>query len=97
MELDDRDLETETFSNRDGWTAVRVTHHPTSTVAERLRTETLRSAVQAQRECIEEIHRRVEDGDGRPIEEEPVSREEFRALEARVARLEKAVIFGEDE
>jgi hypothetical protein len=94
MELDDRELETETFSNRDGWTAVRVTHHPTSTVAERLRTETLRSAVQAQRECIEEIHRRVREGGG-PVEDEPVSRAEFRALEARVARLEKAVTLGE--
>jgi hypothetical protein len=52
---DDREFHTETFSNARGWTAVRVTHVPTGAAAERARTDGLRSAVQAQRECIEEL------------------------------------------
>jgi hypothetical protein len=62
MDLDESDLQTESFSNARGWTAVRVTHVPTTTVAERSRTDSLRSAVQAQRECIDEIRRVLSGG-----------------------------------
>ena len=57
--LDPRDLDTETFSNGRGWRAVRVTHRPSALVVERARTQDLRSAVQAQRECIDELRRLV--------------------------------------
>jgi hypothetical protein len=52
---DDNDLRTETVSNPRGWAAVRVTHVPTGTIAERVRSDSLKSAVDAQRECIAEI------------------------------------------
>jgi len=52
---DDNDLRTETVSNPRGWAAVRVTHLPTGTIAERVRSDSLKSAVEAQRECIAEI------------------------------------------
>lgn len=102
MEFDDRDLHTETFSNARGWTAIRVTHQPTGVSAERTRGETLRSAVQAQRQCIDELRRRLEAAAGPDVAEDepsdrsprapapdvPVSRKEFDALAARVAALE---------
>ena len=102
MPLDDHDLQTESFSNAKGWSAVRVTHLPSATVAERHRTEALRSAVQAQRECIAELEMRlageappapepeVPGDDAGPAPVAPaVSRAEFAALEERVARLER--------
>jgi hypothetical protein len=52
---DDNDLRTEAVSNARGWAAVRVTHVPTGTTAERVRSDSLKSAVEAQRECIAEI------------------------------------------
>jgi hypothetical protein len=52
---DDNDLRTETVSNPRGWAVVRVTHVPTGTIAERVRSDSLKSAVEAQRECIAEI------------------------------------------
>jgi hypothetical protein len=52
---EDNDLRTETVSNPRGWAAVRVTHIPTGTIAERVRSDSLKSAVEAQRECIAEI------------------------------------------
>jgi hypothetical protein len=52
---DDNDLRTETVSNPRGWAAVRVTHVPTGTIAERVRSDSLKSAVEAQRECFAEI------------------------------------------
>lgn len=98
MPLDDHDLQTESFSNAKGWSAVRVTHLPSATVAERHRSEALRSAVQAQRECIDELEMRLS-GEAPPApepeEEEStgtsrvVSRVEFAALEERVERLER--------
>jgi hypothetical protein len=56
---DDREFKTETFSNARGWTAVRVTHIPTGECAERARSDGLRSAVQAQRECMDELRAAV--------------------------------------
>jgi hypothetical protein len=53
--LEASDLHTETFSNARGWIAVRATHRPSAIAVERPRSNGLRSAVQAQRECIEEI------------------------------------------
>ncbi len=53
--LNAHDLKTETFSNRDGWTAIRVTHLPSNISVERTRTDELRSAVQAQKECVDEL------------------------------------------
>jgi hypothetical protein len=91
VDADESDFQTESFSNARGWTAVRVTHVPTSTVAERARTDSLRSAVQAQRECIDEIRRVL---GGEPSEPPPaasVSREEFDGLAERVARLEREI------
>ena len=93
--LDEHDLQTESFSNAKGWSAVRVTHVPSDLVAERHRSDALRSAVQAQRECIEELERRlaaattvceVEQPDSTPI-----SRSEFESLERRVAAIEHLV------
>jgi hypothetical protein len=52
---DDNDLRTETVSSPRGWAAVRVTHVPSGTIAERVRSDSLKSAVEAQRECIAEI------------------------------------------
>lgn len=99
MTLDQGELHTETFSNSRGWTTIRVTHVPSSTSVERSRTGDLQSAVQAQRECIEEIERRLAPGAGRepatpgPAEgdERAVTREEFDALVARVAALERGI------
>jgi len=100
--LADHDLQTESFSNARGWSAVRVTHLPSATVAERHRSEALRSAVQAQRECIDELELRLSGGappaaepdvpgeEGGPATVAPaVSRAEFAALEERIARLER--------
>jgi len=109
LEPGDGDLHTETFTNARGWTAVRVTHLPTSTVAERSRSDALRSAVQAQRECMEEIRRALTRDPGDPTRDpgdeaaapkdavagnggpERVTRAEFDALLARVARLEQEI------
>jgi len=96
VDLDQADLDTETFSNSRGWTAVRVTHRPSSIRVERSRSRELPSAVQAQKECIEEIERILSrDGAEEPEVDAPaqghehhVSREEFEALVARVAALE---------
>lgn len=96
MTLDQGELHTETFSNSRGWTTVRVTHVASSTWVERSRTGNLQSAVQAQRECIEEIERRLAPNAVREPatpgsaeeEERAVTREEFDALAARVAALE---------
>lgn len=97
MAFDHADLHTESFSNSKGWTAVRVTHGPSSTSVERSRSPKLQSPVQAQKECMEEIERilaqeasetpQMENflGDGAPV----VSRAEFDALAARVAALER--------
>ena len=90
MDLEVRDLQTETFSNAKGWTVVRVTHVPTSLAVERTRSDALRSAVRAQQECMTELDRLLsgelpqQDDRG----DEPVTRAEFEALAARVARLE---------
>ena len=95
MPLDDHDLQTESFSNAKGWSAVRVTHLPSATVAERHRSEALRSAVQAQRECIDELERTVSnparslDLRHADIDALAVSRQELAALETRVATLER--------
>ena len=105
--LDDHDLQTESFSNAKGWSAVRVTHVPSATVAERHRSEALRSAVQAQRECIDELEMRLSGKGEAPPAPEPegpgegggpataapvVSRAEFAALEERIARLERRLL-----
>ena len=96
--LDEHDLQTESFSNAKGWSAVRVTHVPSDMVAERHRSEALRSAVQAQRECIEELERRLatplaEPEPGREPAVGPdtaaVTRADFAALENRVAAVER--------
>jgi hypothetical protein len=97
--IDNADLHTETFSNSQGWTVVRVTHVPTALVIERPRSARLQSAVQAQKECIEEIADILAE-DKPPPAEEPapaaqprrgVSRTEFEALAERVARLEERI------
>jgi hypothetical protein len=102
---DDSDLHTETISNPRGWAAVRVTHVPSGTIAERVRSASLKSAVEAQRECIAEIKDRLAGGTpgsacGDPQTspnppadraEAPVTRAEFDALLARVRRLEKTL------
>ena len=82
-----------------------MTHLPSATVAERHRSEALRSAVQAQRECIAELELRlsgeappavapeVPGDDGGPATAEPaVTRAEFAALEERIARLERRLL-----
>lgn len=91
MALDDADLHTDTFTNAKGWSAVRVTHGPTGTTAERERTDKLKSAVQAQRECISEIEDRMASapGSAEVNPEVPVTRTEFEALVERVTRLEQ--------
>lgn len=77
-----------------------MTHLPSATVAERHRSEALRSAVQAQRECIDELEMRLGgeappepvvpgEGGGGATVAPAVSRAEFAALEARIARLER--------
>lgn len=103
-QLDHADLHTETFSNSRGWTAVRVTHTPSSITVERSRGGAVQSAVQAQRECIEELGRLLAGGSGSDdegvaaIQPEPsgrsVSRSEFEALAARVAALERRTGLG---
>jgi hypothetical protein len=96
--LDQADLHTESFSNSKGWTAVRVTHTPSSTSVERSRSTELQSPVQAQKECMEEIERLLGQ---RPAGQSPVSgspddaapvvaRAEFDALVVRVTALERA-------
>jgi hypothetical protein len=97
--LDPADLKTETLTNARGWAVVRVTHVPTSLVAERARTADLDSPVQAQRECVDELAGRVgaaasassssSSSSGASAGVGPVSREEFDALVARVAELER--------
>ena len=95
--IDTADLHTETFTNREGWTIVRVTHVPTGDVAERERSKELSSSVQAQAECIDELRARIRPVDAtvlpfsRPDPHEPVGRAEIDALAARVAALESAV------
>jgi hypothetical protein len=76
-----------------------VTHVPTGHSVERARGDRLQSPVQAQTECLEELRLVVASGDPSPrgVEEtpapdrRPVSRDEFEALAARVAALERAV------
>lgn len=95
MNLEHADLHTETFSNSTGWTTVRVTHTPSSVWVERSRTPELQSAVQAQKECIDEIERILaQDVPGEPEEtaaeqRQELTRAEFEALVARVAALER--------
>ena len=104
---EDNDLHTETISNPRGWAAVRVTHIPTGTIAERVRSDSLKSAVAAQRECIAEIKALLATGtpapgsasgdpqtSPNPLSDEaeaPVTRVELDALVARVRRLERAL------
>lgn len=82
-----------------------MTHGPTGTVAERVRSATLKSAVEAQRECVAEVRQRLADGgSSAPAAVEPemeterapssVTRAEFDALAARVDRLERALDEG---
>ena len=90
---DEDDLRTDTFSSARGWTAVRVTHPRLGIVAERTRSAALKSAVEAQRECIAEIRDALAAGspaaaDGDP--DAPVTRAEFEDLVARVRRLEQS-------
>jgi len=95
LSLEPSDLHTETFSNARGWMAVRVTHRPSALVAERSRTNALRSAVQAQRECVDELRELLADGGvvEPPGSERPapmyVGRAEFERLSSRVAALEE--------
>lgn len=89
--IESADLQTETFTNSQGWTLIRVTHLPTGTSAERERSATLDSSVQAQTQCIEELRERITSAPEAPTEPgepAPVTREEFQALAARVAALE---------
>ena len=95
--IDPADLKTETLTNARGWALVRVTHLPTSLVAERTRSPDLDSPVQAQKECVDELVERVGavapsavrgPGPG-PGADGAVSRTEFDALVARVAELER--------
>jgi hypothetical protein len=102
--IDPADLKTETLTNARGWAVVRVTHLPTSLVAERTRSAELDSPVQAQRECIDELVGRMgaagvgsagRGGNARAgvaaRRVGTVTREEFDALVARVAELERRV------
>ena len=97
MGLDAADLKTETFTNSQGWTVVRVTHLPTALAVERSRSKELQSPVHAQSECVRELEGRVARGESgtvpaaTPAQAAPapaVTREEFDALVERVARLE---------
>lgn len=98
--MDAGDVHTETFTNSQGWTLVRVTHVPTGRSVERARDAALQSPVQAQTECLEELRRVLGDDDdrhgggegGEPAE--VVSRAEFEALAARVVALEEALAPG---
>ena len=69
-----------------------MTHGRTGTVAERVRSASLKSAVEAQRECIAEIKQILGTVTGSQAEppEAPVTRAEFDALAARVRQLERA-------
>jgi isopentenyl diphosphate isomerase/L-lactate dehydrogenase-like FMN-dependent dehydrogenase len=97
--LDPTDLKTETLTNARGGAVVRVTHLPTSLVAERARSAELDSPVQAQRECVDELVGRVEAAGAAGASTTAaearsagvVSRAEFDALVARVAELERLV------
>jgi len=90
--IDSSDLLTETLSNSQGWTIVRVTHRPTGLVAERERTSDRDSPVRAHQECIDELERRLASGAPAPAAPsapaEEVTRAEFDELKARVERLE---------
>lgn len=88
------ELHTETFTNSQGWTVVRVTHLASGESVERERTKTLVSSVQAQRECIAELRDRVTMAgapkrDASPAADLTVSRQEFDELVARVLALEQ--------
>ena len=103
--FDAGDLQTETFSNSRGWMTVRVTHGPSAIVVERSKTDALRSAVQAQRECIEEIRKLVagrrwpERGEDAPAPPAAPARtrpstdssSELAQLASRVAQLEERI------
>lgn len=100
--IDEADLHTETFSSARGWTAVRVTHEPSGTAAERMRSASLKSAVEAQRECIAEVKQLLAEG-AAPVPPPapapapapvPVGRAEFDALAVRVSRLEETLDRG---
>ena len=92
MALDSADLTTETFTNSQGWTMVRVTHAPTGLVAERERTSERDSPVSAHAECLNELEERLGSGEtATAAATGPVSREEFDALVARVEELERAL------
>src|SRR5690349_40640 len=89
--FDSAELHTDTFTNSQGWTVVRVTHLPTGERAERGRTEQLAPSVQAQTECIAELRDRVGHRDhvrAAPPTDTTVSRAEFDALVARVNALD---------
>jgi hypothetical protein len=87
------ELHTETFTNSQGWTVVRVTHVPSGESVERERTKALRSSVQAQRECIDELGDRIETSGAlrstSPVTDPTVSRQEFDELVARVRAVEQ--------
>ena len=68
VKLDTADLQTETFTNSQGWTVVRVTHLPTALVVERARDRERQSPVQAQTECIAEIKERLGRGERGVVE-----------------------------
>jgi hypothetical protein len=95
MNVEHADLHTESFSNSRGWTIVRVTHTPSSVSVERSRTPELQSAVEAQKECIEEIERILaqdlprEPAESAAEQSQEVTRAEFEALLMRVAALER--------
>lgn len=95
--MDAGDVRTETMTNSQGWTLVRVTHVPTGHSVERPRDDRLQSPVQAQTECLEELRGIVASGDPSPgtHDEGPVadvvSRREFEALADRVTALERMV------
>lgn len=96
MDIDASELHTETFSNSQGWTVVRVTHLPSGLAVERTRSKDLQSPVQAQTQCIAEVKERLGRRDLPPAaptksDADVVSRAEFESLAMRVEELERAL------